>query len=304
MALTQEQVLARKRGVGGSEILAALGKDPRCSRLELYKRKVGELPEPDFSDDERVRFGNLLEPVIRDEFARRIGQTVIVPVQTLIHPAVPLVGHPDGWIPALRAGVEIKTADKFEAEEFGEEETDQVPVRYLVQCAAYMALTDAQKWHLCVLIGGNDLRMYEIPRDPAIEAAVLAGVTEFWSHIERRRPPEPGTPEDVKLLWPKDLGATAIATPEIAEACLALKQTKVDCKDIEWRKETEEARIKHFMQDAAQLIDADGTSLATWKTAKPSMRFDEAKFEKAHPDLYAEFLREVPGSRRFLLKVK
>src|SRR5690606_14007896 len=124
-----------------SELLAALGKDSRCSRLELFKRKVGELPELDLSDNERILFGNLLEPVLRQEFARRMGTEVIVPQQTLFHPTEPLVGHPDGWMPALNRGVEIKTADKFEAEDFGEPGSDQVPIRYLVQCAGYMALT-------------------------------------------------------------------------------------------------------------------------------------------------------------------
>lgn len=302
MTLTVEQVHARKRGIGGSELFAALGKDPRCTRLELYKRKVGELPEPDLSDDPRVHFGQLLEPVIRDEFARRIGQRVIVPQQTLFHPSAPLLGHPDGWMPAINKGVEIKMADKYEAAEFGEEETDQVPLRYLIQCAGYMALTEADTWHLCVLIGGNDLRMYEIPRDRELEAALLAGVTEFWSHVEQRRPPEPETPEDVRLLWPKDIGTTVIASAEIADLCLQLAEAKLILKDADTRKEDLQAQIQNFMQDAAQLVDADGTLRATWKTAKSSDVFDAKRFAIDHPALYAEYLIERPGSRRFLLK--
>ena len=43
--LTAIQKANRMLGVGCSEVLAALGKDPRCSRLELYSRKVGDLPE-------------------------------------------------------------------------------------------------------------------------------------------------------------------------------------------------------------------------------------------------------------------
>ena len=300
--LTAKQARARKRGVGCSETLAALGKDPRCSRLELYKRKVGELPELDLSDDERIRFGHLLEPVIRDEFARRIGHKVIVPRTTYFHPDAPLLGHPDGWIPSLNAGLEVKTADKFEADEFGDEASDQVPVRYLVQCAGYMALTNADRWHLCVLIGGNDLRTYEIPRDPELEAAILAGAREFWSHVEQCRPPDPATPEDVRLRWPKDLGTSAIATPEIAELCAELGLAKSDLKAAATREESLKADVCKFMQEAAQLVDADGTLLATWRTAKASEKFDLKRFEQENPDLYRQYLRDVPGSRRFLLK--
>jgi len=300
--LTAEQIEARKRGVGGSELLAALGKDPRCSRLELYMRKVGELPEPDLSDDERVHFGNLLEPVIREEFARRIGKTVIIPTQTLIHPTVPLVGNPDGWIPSLGEGVEIKTCDTYEADEFGEPGTDQVPIRYLVQCAGYMALTNAERWHLAVLVGGNDFRMYEIPRDRQLEEAVIAGVKEFWSHVEQRRPPEPQTPEEVKLRWPKDLGTTIVATPEIEALCAELANAKAAAKEAVRQEEILKAKVQKFMQEHANLVDASGKPLATWRTAKPSQKFNANRFAKDHPELYAQYLCEQPGSRRFLLK--
>jgi hypothetical protein len=42
--------------------------------------------------------------------------------------------------------------------------------------------------------------------------------------------------------------------------------------------------------------------LATWRTAKPSLKFDEARFAARHPRVYSKYQREVPGSRRFLLK--
>jgi hypothetical protein len=36
--------------------------------------------------------------------------------------------------------------------------------------------------------------------------------------------------------------------------------------------------------------------LATWKSAKPSIKFDAKLFEQAMPDIYKQFMREVPGS--------
>lgn len=304
MALSVERIEARKRGVGGSEVLAAVGKDSRCSRLELYLRKLNELPSPDLSDDQRVYFGSLLEPVLRKEAARRIGKRVIQLQQTLYHPSVPLLGHPDGWFPRIRRGLELKTADKYEAAEFGEPGSDEVPIRYVVQCSAYMALTKADAWYLAVLIGGNDFRLYTIRRDLQLESAILTGVREFWSHVQTRRPPAPGTPEDVRLRWPKDIGTTQIASAEIAAACLELAATRTQFDELKERKELEEASIKTFMEDAAQLVDADGTLLATWKSAKGSEKFNEDKFAEDHPELYAKYLKAVPGSRRFLLKVK
>ena len=304
MSLTKEQLAERARGIGGSEMLAALGKDPRTTRLELYMRKVGELPEPDFSDNQRVHFGVKLEPVIRDEIAERIGHQIIVPHQTLHHPSAPIVAHPDGWIPALGEGVECKAADKHEAEDFGEPDSDQVPVRYLVQCMTYIAVTNAPRWRLGVLIGGNDFRMYTIPRDEQIIDAIQAGAREFWSHVERRIPPDPETPEDVKLRWPKDLGLIARATPEIETMCLELADAKVALKEAEQREGSLKMAIQKFMGEASELVDVQGKRLATWRTAKGFLKFsgDVEAFANTYPDLAAQYVREQPGSRRFLLK--
>jgi predicted phage-related endonuclease len=302
MSLTAVQVENRKRGVGGSELLAALGKDSRCSRLELYKRKVGELPDPDFSDNERVRFGNLLEPVIRQEVGRRLKTQILIPEHTLFHPDAPLLGHPDGWFPAWNEGLEIKTCDKYEADEFGEEESDQVPIRYLVQCSAYMALTGAAKWRLAVLIGGNELRLYEIPRDEQLESALIAGATEFWKHVEARRPPDPGTPDEVRMRWPKSIGTPIHATPEIVEVCGQLGVAKAALKTATEREENLKSEIEKFMTVNSELIGPDGSLLATWRTPKPSMKFDLEGFAKDHPGVHAKYLREVPNARRFLLK--
>lgn len=303
MSLTERQIATRYRGVGGSEMLAALGKDPRTTRLELYMRKVGELPEPDFDDNERVRFGTLLEPVIRKEYERRLGEKILSRRVTLVHPKLPIVASPDGWIPALEEGVEIKTADKFEAQEFGEQDSDQIPVRYVVQCATYMIVKpNAKRWRLVVLIGGNDLRTYTVERDPQLEDAIVTGAQEFWSHVEQRRPPDPQTPDDVKIRWPKDLGLTVTATPEISDLCAQLAVADVDLKVAEQKRDGLKMEVQKFMAEASELVGPDGKRLATWRTAKSSMKFDTKRFSEEHPAIYADYQREQPGSRRFLLK--
>lgn len=303
MSLTQRQLAVRSRGIGGSEMLAALGKDARCTRLELYMRKVGELPEPDLDDVERVRFGNLLEPVIRKEYERRLGERIVSRRVTVAHPELPIIASPDGWIPTLSEGVEVKTADKYEAAEFGEQDSDQIPVRYVVQCATYLIVKpQAKRWRLVVLIGGNELRTYTIERDPQLEEAIIAGAQEFWSHVETRSPPDPQTPEDVRLRWPKDLGLTVTATPEIQELCSQLAVADVDYKVAKQRVDGLKMAIQQFMAEASELVGSNGKKLCTWRTAKASMKFDTDTFATDQPDLFAAYQRSHPGSRRFLLK--
>lgn len=304
MTLTPEQIEERKSGVGCSEILSALGKDDRCSRLELYLRKTGEIDGPNFDNNARVQMGNLLEPVIRDGLiAPRLGHQIIVPERTLRHGTHPLVGHPDGWIESIREGVEVKTADKHEAEEFGEPESDQVPLRYLVQCAGYMALTGADKWHLGVLIGGNDFRMYEIPRDAEIEKAVLEGVGEFWKSVETRTPPDPETPADMALRWPKSLQGSVSASSEIDQLTHEHAACKAEIKRLETDEQSLRAQIQKFMGEHGDLVGPDGKTIATWRSNKDGLRLNEKKLEDDHVEIYEQYLEPRKGARPFLNKL-
>ena len=60
--------------------------------------------------------------------------------------------------------------------------------------------------------------------------------------------------------------------------------------------------FRSFMGVNSELVSMDGSVLATWKNTRPSMRFDAKLFESAMPDIHKQFFREVPGSRRFLVK--
>ena len=60
--------------------------------------------------------------------------------------------------------------------------------------------------------------------------------------------------------------------------------------------------IAGFMETAASLQTVDGRTLATWKAAKSSKRFDPKLFQSAMPEIYEQFVVEQSGSRRFLLK--
>jgi len=60
--------------------------------------------------------------------------------------------------------------------------------------------------------------------------------------------------------------------------------------------------VAGYMGEASVLSNIEGQVLATWKNAKPSIKFDSKLFQEAMPDIHKQFMREMPGSRRFLLK--
>jgi predicted phage-related endonuclease len=303
--LTELQIENRKRGVGCSEILAALGKDSRTSRLELYMRKIGDLPGPDFSENERVECGTYMEPAIKTLFERKLGKSIIKYPDTLFHSDAPLVGHPDGIVQDDdEPGIEFKNRDwMIFRDEYGEDGTDQVPIRDLVQCTGYMLITGKRRWLLGALVGGNERHIFEIPFDEGLGGAIIAGVTEFWDHVTRMTPPEPTTPEEVKLRWPRDLGTSIVATDEILADCLELAEAKAALKEAEQIESAPKTRIQRFMAEHAVLENPEsGKPLATWKTARDSEKFDTKRFAEEYPDLYRQYLFTAPGSRRFLLK--
>jgi len=68
----------RRTGFGGSDAAAAIGLNRYSSPYKLFCEKLGLVP--DFVGNERTRWGKLLEDVVANEAARRLGaDTVLVP---------------------------------------------------------------------------------------------------------------------------------------------------------------------------------------------------------------------------------
>ncbi len=109
--------------------------------------------------------------------------------------------------------------------------------------------------------------------------------------------------EQVKLLYPQEAtGSVKTASASVEQACLALSQVKANIKALEAQEEQLQTLVAGYMGDSSTLSSIDGQVLATWKNAKSSARFDSKLFQSAMPDIYNQFVRDIPGSRRFLLK--
>lgn len=278
----------RNLGLGGSEALAYCGRDPRCTPLQLYLRKVGEAGERP-PEDARQEWGHRLEPVVRAWLAEKLGREITVPdamFRSAQHPF--LLGHLDGL--AGDEGVEIKTGDKFTSHEFGDVETDQVPIRYVLQCTHYMLVTEMKRFHLGALLGGNDARHYVIDFDAELGELLMARATAFWQQVQTRTPPDAVTLHDADKRWPKSYERGVIATAETILALEALRTERAAEKTAGKRADAHELMIKTFLGDADALTDAQGKRLASWRTQQRTS-FDARKFGEDHPDLCAQYQR-------------
>ena len=105
-----------------------------------------------------------------------------------------------------------------------------------------------------------------------------------------------------KALFPVSQPSTIVANNQIENLCSQLKAVKTEIKRLEEYESATQAMIQGYMQENDTIIDIEGRPLATWKSAKGSMRFDSALFKSSMPDIYDKFVVDAPGSRRFLIK--
>ena len=294
----REQWLENRRaGIGGSDAAAALGLSKWTTPLELYLDKRGEAPAKE--ESEPMKWGSLLEPVIRQQYAERTGRIVTQPTDILRHPTHQFMlanvdGIADGRL------VEIKTARS--PQEWGEAGTDEVPAAYLIQVQHYLTVTALAVAEVAVLVGGSEFRLYEIPADRELQEMIVEGEAEFWDKVQKGTPPEPRTLADAMALWGRaSRSAIVQAQPEALAALARLHTVRAELKALEGIEEDQKAILLRNFGEADTL--ADGTKiLATWKAAKAAERIDSAALKVAMPDVYQRFLKTGAPSRRLLLK--
>jgi putative phage-type endonuclease len=299
MPLSPEQKEARRSGIGGSDVAAILGISPWKTPYDVWLDKVDPTDGDDLDGKDHIIFGNLVEPVIRAEFARRNGKTVVEADQIYRSEAHPfMVANVDGIIVGENAGLEIKTASEYSGDDWGDENTDQVPQYYLTQGLHYLAVMGWDRIYFAVLIGGNKYRQYVVERDEEAVAALIAAETKFWNDYVLAKVAPRRNNEELKSAWDKTTGSSVDATTEIASDIERIKELKRHLEAIETEKSELESKVKEFISNNDELR-YDGKKIASWKFNKPSIKFSASKLEKEAPDIYKRFCIEQAGPRVF-----
>ena len=311
---------ARRTGVGGSDVGVLLGMNDYKTPYQLWEEKTGRA-EP-FEGNLQTRFGNWAEQFVADEWCLRTGRKVQRFNGTLRHPTAPLIGHvdrlvvpPGSKIASHRGkvktneGLECKTAHALASsgDNWGESGTDHVPESYLLQCAAYMAVTGCGIWHLACLFGNSDFRTYIIERDMELEARIIEDVTEWWNkHVVADVPPDPQSELEARRKWAShDPGKVLSLDDGGVHIFHRYAALKANIREME--KEEQELRnmIIPLISDA-EAVEYEGKKIATYKTNKPSMSTDWRSLALELLEDYDESERESridgatmlkPGSR-------
>lgn len=195
--------------------------------------------------------------------------------------------------------IEIKTCSPFKAREWGEQQTDAIPVHYTAQAMHGLMVTGKQVCVFGVLIGADDFRVYRVERDDETIAAIREREVQFWEMVTNLTPPPLTAVSDVMRIFDRDAGTGIEADGKALDALLQLRELQARKKELSDEIEFAEQKLKIFMQDNSY-ISLQGKQLATWRT-QSSTRFDIAAFKEAHPALYDAF-KKTSKSRVFRIK--
>jgi putative phage-type endonuclease len=293
--------LDRQTYIGSSDTAAILGISPWKTPLDVYLDKVQ--PRVEITDPDKLRVlnrGKRMEPYVIDLLAEETGLEIVCRNERYIDTEYNFLAAEIDAEAASGENIEIKTVSPFKAKEWGEQQSDEIPVHYAAQAMHALMITGRALCVFGVLIGADDFRIYRIERDDVTIAAIRAKEIAFWKRVQDRNPPDPSTVSDVFRLFGTHDSGTAIAANEAIQAdVLALKSLKADAKSLEGLIAMREDRIKLYMGDAA-ILTMNGTPSITWKEQQ-SKRFDQAAFKADHPDLFEKFTK-VAANRVFRIR--
>jgi len=272
---------------------------------EVILTKQGKLPIPDLSGVEAVQFGHILEPVIGRLAQAKLGVELNKIEESLTHKKeswfkshFDFAGTKDGQTIL----VECKNYNAGVRNKF-DDISNTIPDADFAQLVHEATVFGNTRIYLAVLFGGQEFVMFPFDISDQQKDELIQKMATIWAHVQTGTTLPPEDLEQVKLLYPKDNPESVrMASRSVEEACQALRSIKEEIKLLEGREEQLQTLIAGFMETASSLQTIDGKVLATWKAAKASNKFDAKLFEQSMPDVYKSFIREVPGSRRFLLK--
>lgn len=310
----------RSKFIGGSDTAAILGVSPWKSPFALYQEKTGEYQEEITPAKQKIfNRGKRWEPIVIEMLVDELedrghdvkiitrNQRYIDPDYGFLAAEIDLELMLDGH----HVNAEMKTVHPFAAKDWGEQDTDEIPIYYTSQVAHGQMVTRRNRTIVAALIGADDLRVHFVDRDEELIDIIRGKEIEFWERIQRRDPPEPTDPEDIKRLYQIDSDAVIEADEELLELIAQASSKKSELKAAETSYEVISTMIKARMGNAAVLLH-NGQKLATWKNNKESVKTDwkEAFLDLAEnvtdSDLVNEILRTFtttkPGARPFILK--
>jgi putative phage-type endonuclease len=295
----------QQKGIGGSEIASVIGVNPYKPKFKLWLEKTGQIPV-EALDNEFIKWGNILEPVIRKQFAKETGFKVFQNNFVLQHDEWDhVLANIDGEVidPAYegRGVLEIKTTSEYNLKEW---QGDKLPIQYMAQVQWYMATTQYTYAYVVVLIGGNKLRWWVVERDEAIIEQLIHASNDFMELVRTMTPPEiGGSKEESDYVNSRfdQVVDEEMSIPPIIEN-LAIEYTDIQ-QEMNRLKERSEEIKNQIKLEAKDFKTLKGESVRISLSLVNKTLFDSKTFQKEHNELYEKYKTKTSSYRDFRVKL-
>jgi putative phage-type endonuclease len=282
----REQWLAMRR-IGSSDAATICGLNPYKTPRRLYLELRGEVAQD--QENEAMRWGTLLEPVIAAEFAARTGSAITHNTKMFAAPngwqtATPdYLGDDGEWL------LEIKNTGVYAARQWAEGPPDVAHI----QVAHQLAVTGLKYAYVAGLVGGNRLVWHRLERDEALIETVTLKEAEFWALLQAGNPP-PLCAADSDLMneiYPQSTDGMTTLPGEAGD--IAADYIEAKRRMDEWNKIADEcaAKLKSLLGESAGA--RAGRFNISWKTITRN-GLDTKALAEAHPDICAQFGKVTP----------
>ncbi len=299
----EEWLMARRKGIGGSDAACILGINPWKSAIQLYNDKVGEAPLEGV-DSERMRIGRDLEDYVAKRFTEATGKKVRRNNFMLHYDQYPfLFADIDRAVVGENAILECKTTNSFSSKDWAD---DKIPPYYELQCMHYMLVTGAERCYIACLIGNESFVIRTIERDDIFIQHLLNVELNFWNnHVLAHEVPEAdgskAYSEYLSKRFPRSNEQELIldddSLVELLEEYDVLNKTSKKLeKDMNRIKQT----IQELMGENG--IARIGKSKATWMN-QSRVSIDKDRLQEEMPEIFEQY-KKVSESRVFCLSVK
>lgn len=287
----------RNTGLGGSDAAVITGMSKWKSPITLWMEKTGQKEPDDLSDNQRVQWGIKLEPIVADAFCEQTGKKVMRRGMMRSIDHTWMLANVDRVIVGENAGLECKTAGVDQAKYWRD---DNMPDGYYLQCQWYMAVTGCDKWYVAVLIGGNEFKWKEIPRnEEEIQSLIKAG-EKFWDYIKNNvMPPVDGSSDCSTALAKTYPGGEAGQTTVPEDLVKQFHDAKQLLSLNEAAVKKLENQIKETMGDF-ELAYAGDTKI-TWKTQAGRVTVDSKRLKAEQPAVYETYSKVGNPVRVFMV---
>jgi predicted phage-related endonuclease len=272
---------------------------------EVILQKLDLMEVKDLSDNEAVQMGHVMEPVIGRLAEQKLGVQLTKIEEFRTHPK-------ESWLRSHFdfAGVENGETILVECKNYNaavrskfDSEAGIVPAADMAQLVHEAAVFGVRKIYLAVLFGGQEFFLAPFAISDEQKDDLVKQMAKFWAAVQTRTPLPPESTEEAKLMFPTAVpDTTVLADSTLEELATQLFRINHERKQLETAEDKLKAKIQERMGNKAALVDIAGNVLATWKNDKASMKFDQKLFQQAMPDIYKQFVRQVDGPRKFLIK--